>query len=347
MKGAGSPRSFRAFFKGENIMTNPFTPLAYKVMALILSLMASWGMISTPSQEIPIVVDENAQLSFVVWGDPQVSNVLFEREGNLKSACEDLGNTEGQLDALVIVGDIAENGLQSEYDTVRDMLNTAGNSFNNFICLEGNHDVRNKIYSSQLKRFQSFNNSVSNAVPMKGNHYNYSYEINGYKFIVMGTDTTQFEESDISAAQLKWLDEEIASTQGTGKPVFVLNHQPLQNTHGLPGTWNAPKFLKAGSVGKQSDDIKAIFEKYNNVIFITGHLHTGIGQYSYEDYGSFKSINVPSVCIKNADGVDGTTQGYVFSVYGDKLVAKARVFGDGKYVDESVQNAVIEIPFNY
>lgn len=325
-------------------MTNPFSILAYKVMALMMSIMASLGMITSPSQETPIVPDETAALNFVVWGDPQVSNVLFEREKNFKAACEDLSNTRGQLDALVIVGDIAENGMKSEYDTVRDMINTADGSFKNFVCLEGNHDVRNKVYSLQLRRFQTFNNSVSNAVQMSGDHYNYSYEINGYKFIVMGTDTTQFEESDISDRQLSWLESEIASTQGTGKPVFVLNHQPIQNTHGLPGTWNAPEFLKAGSVGKQSDAIKAIFEKYNNVIFITGHLHTGIGQYSYEDYGSWKSINVPSVCINNADGIDGTTQGYIISVYENKLVAKARIFGEGRYVDEGVQNAVIEIP---
>ena len=328
-------------------MTNPFTLLAYKVMALVLTIMASFGMVTSPSTETPIVPDENAQINFVVWGDPQVSNILFEREKNFKAACEDIANTQGQLDALVIVGDIAENGLQSEYDTVSDFLCSSGSAYKNFIALEGNHDVRNKVFSLQLKRFTAFNNGVTNAVHMSGDRYYYSYEINGYKFVVMGTVSTVFEESDISAEELSWLDSEIASTQGTGKPVFVLNHQPLQNTHGLPGTWNAPEFLKAGSVGKQSGDIKAIFEKYNNVVFITGHLHTGIGHYSYEDYGSWKSINVPSVCIDNADGFDGTTQGYVFSVYADKLVARARVFGEGRYVDESVENAVIEIPINY
>lgn len=328
-------------------MTNPFTIIAYKFMALMMSLMASLGMITTPSQETPIKVDENASLNFVVWGDSQVSNVLFEREAAFKSACEDIGNTQGQLDALVIVGDIAENGMQSEYNTITDILNPVSSSFKNFIALEGNHDVRSKVFSLQLKRFTNFNNGITNAVKMNGEHYYYSYEINGYKFIAMGTESTVFEESDISPAELRWLEEEIASTQGTGKPVFVLNHQPIQYTHGLPGTWGSPEFLKAGSVGKQSDDIKAIFEKYNNVIFITGHLHSGIGQYSYEDYGSWKSINVPSVCVKNANGLSGTTQGYVFTVYEDKLVARARVFGEGKFVDESVENAVIEIPFNY
>lgn len=328
-------------------MIRPLPFIAYKVMALVMSIMASLGMISTPSQDTPITVDETAQLSFVVWGDTQVSNYLFERAANLKASCDDLKNTQGELDALIIVGDIAENGMQSEYASITDLLNETSAAFKNFMAVEGNHDVRGKAYGVQLKRFTKFNNSVNNAVKMNGDRYYYSYEINGYKFISLGTESTVFEESDISEAQLKWLDEEIASTQGTGKPVFVLNHQPLQNTHGLPGTWNAPEFLKAGSVGKDSDKIKAIFEKYNNVIFISGHLHTGVGKYTYEDYGSFKSINVPSLCIDNADGLDGSTQGYVFTVYEDRLVARARVFGEGKYVDESVENAVFEIPFNY
>lgn len=326
-------------------MTNPLTAVAYKVMALILSLMASWGMLSSPSQETPIEVDENAAVSFVVWGDTQVSNILFERQANFKAACEDIGNTKGQLDALIIVGDIAENGMQSEYDTVKDMLNPVSAAYKNFICTPGNHDIRSKAYSLQFERFRNFNNSIDNAVEIKDTYYR-SCEINGYKFIIMGTDSTVFEEADISDEQLAWLDSEIASTQESGKPVFVLNHQPLQYTHGLPGTWNSPSFLKAGSIGKQSDKVKAIFEKYNNVIFITGHLHIGIGSYSYEDYGSFKSINVPTVCINNDDGLSGTTQGYVFSVYENKLIARARVFGEGKYVDESVENAVIEIPLD-
>ena len=324
-------------------MTNPFSAIAYKMMALIMSLMASWGLIPSPCTDTPITVDENAALSFVVWGDTQVSNIMYKREANLKAACEDLKNTDGQLDALVIVGDIAENGMQSEYDTISDILNGASGAYKSFLCTEGNHDVRSKIFSSQLKRFRSFNSSVNKSVAIPADRYYHSCEINGYKFIVLGTESTVFEESDISDEQLSWLDKEIASAQGADKPVFVLAHQPLQFTHGLPDTWNAPSVFKAGSIGKQNDKVKAVFEKYNNVIFITGHLHTGAGKYSYEDYGSFKSINVPSIGINNNDGFSGAGQGYVFSVYDNKLIAKARNFTEGKYIDENVENAVIEI----
>ena len=325
-------------------MTEFLSSVAYKVMAMALSLMASLGMLSSPSKETPIEPDENASLNFAVWGDIQVSNIVFGREANLKAACEDLASAKAPLDALIVVGDVAENGMKSEYDTVAAMLNTASGSFRNFICTEGNHDVRSRVFSSQLKRFTEFNNSVNNSVKLDGEKYYFAYEINGYKFIVLGTEKTVFEESELSEKQLAWLDGEIASTQGSGKPVFVLCHQPLQNTHGLPGTWNAPTVLKAGSIGKQNDKVKAIFEKYGNVIFITGHLHTGAGKFTYEDFGAFKSINVPSVCIKNSDGVKTSTQGYVFTVYEDRLIARARIFGEGKYIDSTVENAVIEIP---
>ena len=78
-------------------MIRPLPFIAYKVMALVMSIMASLGMISTPSQDTPITVDETAQLSFVVWGDTQVSNYLFERAANLKASCDDLKNTQGKL----------------------------------------------------------------------------------------------------------------------------------------------------------------------------------------------------------------------------------------------------------
>ena len=325
-------------------MYRPLVILFYKLMAFVLSFATSVGLITVPDAQTPLTVDETAELTFAVFGDCQVSNVMYARELSFYAACEDLGNTRGVLDALVIVGDIAENGLQSEYATVRDILNQNSNAFNAFLAVEGNHDVRSRVYSLQMKRFCDFVNSVDKSVPLPEGKYNYTYDINGYRFIVLGTDSTQFEESELSEAQLIWLDEQIAETQASGRPVFVFAHQPLQNTHGLPGTWNAPEFLKAGSIGAQNDEVKAIFEKYDNVIFISGHLHTGVGEYTYEDYGAFKSFNVPGVSMKNADGIQNNGQGLVFSVYNDKIVMRARIFGEGRYVDESVTNALVEIP---
>ena len=319
----------------------PLVFISYKFMAMAMSVMTALGIVSVPNQDTPVDIDENADLTFVAWGDPQVSNYMFRREASLSAACADIANTNGTYDALILAGDIAENGLESEYKTVADMLNPLSDKVNNFIFAAGNHDTRLKLYSLQTKRFASFAKSVKNAVVPSAKSYNYSCEVNGYKFVVMGSDNSGFESCFISDEQLRWLDSEIASSQD--KPVFVINHQPLKETHGLPGTWNSPEFMNRGSAGKQSDQIKAILNKYSNVVYICGHLHSGTGEYSYEKIDNFHSFCLQTIGAGNADGLENDTQGYVFEVYGNKVVARARLFGEGKWVDESVPNAVVEI----
>lgn len=325
-------------------MTRLFPLIAYKVMTVMLSIMSALGMISTPSIDTPVstVDPDTVQMTFAAWGDPQVSNYLYKREARLVSACSDIKNSSVKLDALVIAGDIAENGLESEYRVVAENLNALKDKVDDFIIAYGNHDSRLKAYPLQSKRIMKFHNSVSTKHQLT-DHLYYSAEVKGYKFIVLNNDKTMFEEGYYSPEQLEWLDSEIASTQGSGKPVFVVNHQPLKKSHGLPKTWNAPECLDKGSIGEQSDQIQAIFEKYNNVIFITGHLHMGFGQYTYEDRGSYKLINLPTIGCSNSDGYDADGQGYIFEVYPDRIIARARVFSTGEYMPQYD----ITIPLNY
>ena len=149
--------------------------------------------------------------------------------------------------------------------------------------------------------------------------YAYSEEVNGYKFIVMGSDKTEFEEAYISDEQLDWLDKELASANG--KPVFVILHQPLKLTPNLPTTWGNGTNKNAGSVGEQNDEIKAILAshaKSGNVFLITGHLHAGFSQYSYQQIEGFHSFNVPALSIENKDGEEGGNGSgltYIVEVY--------------------------------
>lgn len=298
------------------------------------------GKVSVPDTNTPITADENALLTFAVFGDPQISSVTCARTSNLYSACCDIENMNGSLDALVMVGDIAEFGAEREYKLVADILKKVRHKAKNIICVSGNHDVRIRNYTKQLVKFKGFVSSVKNGVTWNGAHYYFSKEINGYKFIVMGTDGNTFEDSYISDRQLSWLEGEIASSQD--KPVFVFNHQPLKNTNGLPVTWIGKGDWR-GSVGDQSDKIRAVFEKYNNVFFITGHLHFGTCKHSYEDCGKFKALSVPSVGPVNHGECSTLSQGYVISVYQDKVVMRARAFGEGRYFGEDIENSLVEV----
>ena len=102
----------------------------------------------------------------------------------------------------------------------------------------------------------------------------------------------------------------------------------------MPDVWNSP-IESAGSVGPQSDELRAILGKYENVFFISGHEHTGFGQYTYQEIDGFHSINLPSFGITNKDGeYNDPGTGYVVEVYDDTVVFKARDFGKGIWLPD-------------
>lgn len=306
-------------------------------MVAIVSLSYVFTPYAGPSNDDPIQTgkDTGAELTVVAWADMQVSNYLVERARYFDAACEDIAyNVDGTVDAVLMAGDIAENGLRCEYQYVADKLKSARTE--SFMNIVGNHDVRLKLsYKKTVEKFTDFSNELNKNVgsDFTMDSFHYSRELNGYKFIALGTDRIEFEESYFNDEQLDWLDAELASVEA-GKPVFVLCHQPLKWTHGLPDTWNSP-IDSAGSVGEQSDALKEILNKHSNVILITGHLHTGIGQYTYEKIDNFHSVNLPSLTIDNKDGdCNDNGIGFVMEVYSTHVLFRARNFAKGVYLPE-------------
>lgn len=308
-----------------------------KVFACVLSfILAMLPMSSAFALEAPIANkdEQSVRMTFAAWGDPQVSNYLTSREKNLILAAEDLKKAQSKINALVIAGDITEDCLENEWEYVYNDISQIG--VENYILATGNHDIRNSSYSTSLKRFTENANRLNASVgsPISIDKMNYSCTVNGYKFIVLGSDRKEFEEAFISNAQLKWLDSQLKASTKDGKPVFVIAHQSLKYTHGLPNTWGGGSNETAGNIGAQSDDIKDILNRYQNVIFISGHLHTGFGKYSYEKIGNFHSVNLPSVGIKNEDtDYSEPALGYMVEVYDDSVIFRARDFGNGCYLE--------------
>lgn len=313
----------------------------YERMVRDFRLLCESGKAPVPDERAPISPDPDAKLTFAVWGDPQIAYWSALRSMRFDSACRDLANMDAPLDALILAGDITETGQSVEFQMVGEILNTYAGAFRHFLCVPGNHDVRLRPYQKQMRVFNDFVRSVPGGVAGDDRQYFHAVRMRGYKFLLMGTDRATFEGAYISSRQLRWLDQQIA--QENGKPVFVVNHQTLKGLNGLPKTWLG-KGNWRGSVGWDSDKLRAVFEKHRNVIFLTGHLHYGTSEYAYEDCGAFKSLSVPTVGVVNHGDLTDDAQGYVLSVYDDRIVARARVFGKGRYVDESVPNACITIP---
>ncbi len=321
-------------------MSSAFTAFMYKLLLMFISFTTLFGgVLNPPATDDVIKVNEEANMTAVLWGDPQLSDYMADRHQFTKNASLDLANADGNIDALVVAGDIAENGKGAEYQLVLDYLSVAQN-IDHHIMTVGNHDVRLRAYSQVVSTFNEFCNAANDNFAENANYYkegklSYTYEVNGYTFIVLGTDKSVFEESYFSDECLAWFDGELAKAAVDGKPVFVILHQPLKNTHYVWQAWNSPDD-NAGTVGDQSDALQAIMNKYNNVFLITGHLHMGFNtEWSIHSIDNFTGVNLPGIGPNNADGeYNESGTGYIMEVYDDKVVFVARDFNLGKYLPE-------------
>ena len=307
--------------------------ISFKIFTLIITIMYSFnGGVVAPSTADPIKAKnpDDVELVFATLADPQVSNYMFGRYQSFQEACMDLENAECEFDAIVGIGDIAENGLLEEYQLVYNEINGLSKRF---IMGSGNHDIRLRAYSQSYDRFTNFVEALNRDETVTKNAYAegkfaYSEVVNGYKFIVLGSDKMVFEEAYISPEQLAWLDAELESANG--KPVFVINHQPLKLTHNLPTTWGNGTNKEAGSIGDQNDEVREILVRHaekGNVFFLTGHLHAGFSQYSYQNIDGLHSVNIPAISIENKDGEEGGNGAgltYIVEVYDDEVLFRAR-----------------------
>ena len=296
---------------------------------------------SFPESREALEADEKAELNIIAWGDPQISALSPLRSERVYSACMDIKNAAGKFDLLMLLGDNAEYGMKAEYMMLSRLLNSVSSKVESFIVISGNHDVRIRNYKKQLRKFNAFIGDIKGGIIGRAEHYYFKTELKGYKFIMLGADKNAFEASYISKEQLDWLDSELKKAEND-KVVFVLNHQPLRYSHGLPATWLG-KGEWRGHIGEQSDELKAIFEKYKNVFFITGHLHYGTSKYNYEDYGAYKALSLPTIGVLNHGEYNHDAQGYVIYVYDNKIILRSRLFKQGRFAEKDVENSYVEI----
>lgn len=290
-----------------------------------------------------IKFDENANLNLVIWGDPQVSSVYVpERAAAFDAACEAVRDADGRADAILLAGDIAEFGLEKDYVLAAQSLQKAAENTAHILCASGNHDVRIRPFRRQLRRYRAFLSAVPNALETGYDRYYAATKINGYRFIVMGADRNSFESAWISKAQLRFVEQELAAAAAEGKPAFVLNHQPLKHTNGLPVTWLGRGSWR-GQVGLQSDKLRRILSSYGTVFYITGHLHYGISAYNVESSGNLHMIAAPTVGCENHGENVSPGQGFVLSVYEDKALGTGYDFIHAEPMPESIPNARFEI----
>lgn len=292
------------------------------LMQLVVSVCVGFGAVPGVATDEPITLKDadNVNMSFVALADTHIRPTGFSPYW-LDCGFEDMKNSGIDFDALVIAGDISELGDSLSYELTWESIDKS--IFDTVLLATGNHDIR-LAYETQTEMIIG---KTSEYLETEIDKPYYSYDVEGYTIIVMGSDEWQFEKAIISDEQLQFLDSELERATKDGKPAFVVCHQPLAYTHGLPEVW------KNGDLGEDSQAVKDILMKHENVFFLNGHLHDGIYEKSLEVFSEEQgvySINLPAYGKENDYGPFAQPGlGVYIEVYDDEVIFTARDFRAG------------------
>lgn len=316
-------------YKGyAEMIYSSVTSILGLIMEIVLILCLGFGLITGPATDDPIEFQssEDVEMSFVLWADTHTRNTAINPY-YIGCGLEDIANSGEEFDALVIAGDLSEFGDPDSYAVLWDKLESSTMAEKPMLLATGNHDIR-LAYEAQTEMIM---NKASEYLGTEIDKPYYSYDVKGYTFIVLGSDEWQFEKAVISDEQLQFLDSELERATASGKPAFVICHQPLDNTHGLPEVW------ENGGLGKNSGKVKEILMRYDNVFYLCGHLHDGVYEKSLEVFSEedgVYSISAPAYGKENDYGAYSQTGlGDYVEVYSDRVVFTARDFQAGKSLE--------------
>lgn len=286
------------------------------------------------SDPISFACPEKLLLAFAALSDTHLPD-RDAAEKNLENIFTDISGASEKIDALILAGDIADYGLRSEYERFFKVFGRYKSRLKMLVTM-GNHDVR-LFYKSASSAVEAGIKSLLGTESVRRAYY--SYDVNGYHFIVLCTEKPFPLSAYISQSQIKFLNRELKKGTSAGRPCFVVCHQPLNDTHGLP------RVCKNGGLGRQSDAVRAVMKKYKNVFFLNGHLHSGICNYVEQIIDRERniiSINLPSYRKENNFGTTDAGAGYICEVYEDRVIFRARSFLKGQYIN--ADNTYFEYP---
>lgn len=155
------------------------------------------------------------------------------------------------LDAVMVCGDMTDWGREIEYQMYEKIV--SGNLRDGTIMLEcmGNHEFIEERETEGINAFDNYKKYVNEETEIHT-------VINGYHFI--GVSYSDKDEN--FNEKIDWLDEhlKIATSEDKNKPVFVFQHPH-------------PTLTVYGSVHWSDIKIRAVLEKYPQVVDFSGHSH--------------------------------------------------------------------------
>lgn len=267
---------------------------------------------------------DDAKLDFVVVSDIHMEGNNTTRFERFPKALLDINGSSRKNDALVMLGDNTMNGQHIEHIFLTLSLKLFNDIESNFIAM-GNHEIftEENGYEKGSKKFMKYGEMITGLEIEKPYYYDV---VDGYYFIVMGSEADMGVQAYISPEQLEWLDSTLAKATAEGKPAFVFCHYPLADT--VRNAWSG------GLIGEQSDEIFGILAKYKNIFYFSGHLHNAVDYSDIVVKNGVTFVDVPSLLSDNSTaGIPSVGMGYCVEVTENTVELRVRDFIDGEWVE--------------
>ncbi len=307
-----------------------FAEFIYKAQAFLMALFLT--LVPYKGVELPVIEakEDNCLLNVSMISDTHIEADYPFRSGFLKQGLRTMSRAKTPVDAIVVAGDLTnyadEPSLARYFDLIREYAPAQ------VVTVAGNHDIGHA--GDRDKTDITREEALANYIRYYNEYYGteiesnyYSMDINGYKFICLGDeviDGGHWDAISMTDAQLEFLDSELEEGTREGKPVFVVCHWPIDGINGENTIWN-------GDSGITEDEypIKEILEKYENVFYISGHMHGGVrNDYVGEKYDMHMAeqvngvtyLSLPCYGIINWYGITWSGLGAQMEVYENKVI---------------------------
>lgn len=281
--------------------------------------------------------DEEVLLNFSVISDTHIDANFPGGQLIWAKALKEMAGSSDPVDAIVHTGDITNYGDGESIARFFKLLDEYAPT-DNWVIAAGNHDIGHSDDATNEEARQRIAAHIRAYTGIDTQNVYYSLEVNGYSFIVLSDQSEDnWDSFEIYQDQLDFLDKELEKATAEGKPAFVVMHEPVSGVNGVDTIW------PDGVIDAEyADPMVAILEKYENVFYLSGHVHTGVnGEITEQVFGfscvetrnGVHYVNLPTYTFVNRYGIPWGGLGFHFEVYENEVVIRTRNYNTSKWYE--------------
>lgn len=221
-----------------------------------LQSMAAWT--APDSTEWTQLSRTGIKARFAVGSDIHIGSG-YKSDKKLENALNVFNTVDPNMDGVMFAGDLTDNGLESQYDTMMDIANNSELS-NKIIWSMGNHEYYNgEEKPDAIERFITKTGQEPDKVVTRG----------GITIITLGSQS--FDGGDYSE-QYDFLKNalENAVLEDPDAPIFVIAHHGVYDSAYTTDEWYGHY-----GVGTEKNMV-ALMAQYPQIIHISGHSHATV-----------------------------------------------------------------------